>query len=174
MQEVITEIKKQSPQIAVLVPTSTKTITYGDIKESTVVFTGEKQSTVQVTTVTNTKTGKVTVLGSKILPVVYVPTKPVEILPVQPVRVVPLPAIPVAVKKYPELQSIIKEVTGKVTEITIEDFKTTKKYVTVSETTEGKVQNVFIHVVDTGKSDLIQTLPVIVETKPIYFETTTN
>lgn len=120
IQKVIDYVYKEKPQLAVLVPTTTKTVTYGDIIEDTVVFTGKKQSTVQVTTITNTKTKTVTILDSKVIPIIYQPIQPavirpqlpiyalpikpitpVFIRPALPVQVIPTPALPIAIRKYP-------------------------------------------------------------------------
>lgn len=84
-----------------MVPTSTKTTVYGDIKESTIVFTSSQQSTVQVTTITNTKTNKTSTLDSKVLPTATL--RPLEVVLQLPVRVIPRSAILVAIKQFPEL-----------------------------------------------------------------------
>lgn len=129
LQKTIEYIYQEKPQLAVLVSTATKTVTYGDIQEDTVVFTAEKQSSVQVTTITNTKTQTVTILDSRIIPVTYQPIKPAVLtpqtpiyaLPIQPVKpilikptlpvqIIPTPILPIAIKKYPEIKEIVTSV----------------------------------------------------------------
>jgi hypothetical protein len=199
MQKVIDYVYKEKPQLAVMVPTTTKTITYGDITEDTVLFTGEKQTTVQVTTITNKKTQVVTILDSRIIPITYqpirpavfapgqpiyaqpiYPIRPIYIQPMLPIQVIPTPALPIAIKQFPEIKNILASVEAsegkgvKIQEVTVEEFTSVKKYITVTETEKGKSQLVYVFDKGTNEIKLIQTVPILTVIKPVFVETKTN
>lgn len=109
-QNAIRYMVKEKPQLSLMTPISTTSVTYGDIIENTVIFTSEKQNSVQITTITNNKTKAVSILDSKIVPITYQPIRPVYIAPSLPVQVLPMSAIPLAIKKYPELKEIVTSV----------------------------------------------------------------
>ena len=87
IQTVVKNVYKEKPQLIDMPAVSVKTVTYGDMEESTVVFAKERKSTIQVTTTKDIKTEKVKVISSKVLPVIYKPWVPIE--PVVEVEYIP-------------------------------------------------------------------------------------
>lgn len=60
------------------------------------------------------------------------------------------------------------------TEVSVEELRTGKKYTTVSKTSKGQFQNVYFFNRDSRKSVLIQSVPLVVKGKPHFSQTATN
>ena len=166
---------KEKPQLAILPAVSIKTVNYGDIEESTVVFAKEKKTTVQVTSITDKKTKKTSVIGSKILPVIYKPWVPVK--PVVPIRTIPAVFIEKVKKTSTEIKEItrqIETVGSTVEEISVVDLGNVKKYTAIVKTDKGKEQNVFIVDKVTKKVEKIQTATVKKTTEKVFSQTVVN
>lgn len=102
--QVITQnIIKSQPQLESYHPVSTETISYGEIKQTTVILKNEEKVTVQATTIYNTTSEKVQVVSVKHIEDVH------EIVHV-PIKTIPSSAITVAIKKYPEISQIVTSV----------------------------------------------------------------
>jgi len=120
IQTVISKVYKTKPQLSTLRPISTKTVTYGDIIETVVVFGGSNKPGVQVVSLYNKVTQEVTVIDSKVL-IANIKTLNAEILPVTEVQTIPIVALPVAIRKFPELKVLVSTVerTGKLSVLTV-------------------------------------------------------
>ncbi len=147
---VIRTIRIKKPQFVTAKPIAAKTVTYGTIVETTLVFSDATQTTlrpIQVTSVLNTKTKTVEIIDSRSISV----TEPTVVAVQLPIQTIPAPAIKIAAKKNTEITQIITSVqktTTKTTQIetlTVEDFGNVKKYVAIVPVADGKQEIVYFY-----------------------------
>ena len=177
VQVVLKTLKKTKPQLAVLTPLSSRSVTYGDNVENTIVLGDQFKATVQVTSLYNKQTQTSTIVDTKIIEI-DLRTLETEIAPVTLVHTIPISAIPVALKKFPEIKQITKTVetstVGSLESISSEDFGTVKKYVVITSTSTGKVQNIFLYNKESQSVNFLQTLPAVPVTEQTLYQTKTN
>jgi hypothetical protein len=145
---IIRTIRRRRPMFIAAKPISSKKVTYGDIVESTLVFSDLEEVTlrpIQITSILNTKTNKVDIVDSR--PILV--RNPASGTVVNPVQTIPAPAIRTAAKKNDEITKIITEVqkvttsTTQIETLTVEDFGNVKKYVAIATTDAGKIEVVY-------------------------------
>jgi hypothetical protein len=86
---VVQNIISKQPELSVYTPSKTTTVTYGTIKEITVLFTAEREKPVQVTSIVN---------GSNVQ---IVNSQTVTVKQISKIQVIPSVAVPIASKKFP-------------------------------------------------------------------------
>jgi hypothetical protein len=145
-ETVIRTIRRKKPQFINAIPISAKTVQYGEITETTLIFTDFWKSSeypVQITTTSNKKTGTVEVLDTRQVSIKDSTIKGM-INPIIPVQVIPAPAIAVATRRMPEITRIISSVqsvtttTTKIETLTVEDYGNVKKYIAIVPKGTGK------------------------------------
>lgn len=98
-------------------PVAAKTVTYGTIVESTLIFSDITQTTlrpVQITSILNTKTNTVEIIDSRSISV----PEPTFVAVQSPIQTIPAPAIRIAAKKNTEITQIITSVQQSTTKTT--------------------------------------------------------
>jgi hypothetical protein len=100
-------------------PVAAKTVSYGNIVESTLVFSDITQTTlrpVQITSILNTRTNTVEIIDSRSISV----PEPTLVAVRNPIKTIPAPAIRLAARRNTEITQIITSVqklTTKTTQI---------------------------------------------------------
>jgi hypothetical protein len=176
---VVKTIRIKRPQFVTAKPVAAKTVTYGTIVETTLVFSDITQTTlrpIQITSILNTKTNTVEIIDSRSISVSEATSVAIQ----HTVQTIPAAAIKIAARKNTEITQIITSVqqsTTKSTQIetlTVEDFGNVKKYVAIVPTQEGKQEIVYFYDKTAYSLKQISSRSVTVVVNPLVYSESVN